>query len=203
MVIDHLGMVFYPEIDVLRVVGRLALPLFAYLVAEGTHRTSNREAYLSRLFALFVCSQFPYGLLVGDKLNIFLPLVVGGLATSYMIERKQLWSIGLLIAYVGFAHVQDISYGYIGPALVLVFAAGRPHLVVSSLVVAAIYFGHAELAGSHLSQMAVFVAPLVPVVVRWVHWRSPSRWRWAYWVYPVNLALFYLIAWQVGLTEGP
>lgn len=28
-----------------------------------------------------------------------------------------------------------------------------------------------------------------------------SNWRWAYWVYPVRLGVFYLIAAHMGITE--
>lgn len=201
MVVDHVGMVFYPEKDAIRIAGRLAMPLFAYLVAVGVHRTSNRDAYLCRLLALFVVSQFPYGLFVGTKLNVFLPLLIGALVASYMIERKWVWAGGLALAYAGFAHQHDISYGVTGPLLVVAFAATRAHLLASTGLAAAIFLVHGALSGSRFSQMAVFVVPLVPLVVHFVHWNTTSKWRWAYWVYPAHLALFYLFAWHLDITE--
>lgn len=201
MVVDHVGMVFFPNENAFRLVGRLAMPLFAYLVAEGVHRTSHREAYLCRLLALFVCSQFPYGLFVGAKLNIFLPLFVGALATTYIIERRWIWATALMLGYGGFAYQHEISYGVTGPLLVLAFSATRSHLIASTALAAGIFLAHGELSGSRFSQMAAFMVPLVPVVVRFVHWNSTSKWRWAYWVYPAHLALFYMIAWQMGIIQ--
>ena len=35
MLIDHIGMILFPNIAILRIIGRLAFPIFAYFVAEG------------------------------------------------------------------------------------------------------------------------------------------------------------------------
>lgn len=48
MVIDHVGYIFFPEEEWFRSVGRLAFPIFAYLIAEGTLRTSNKKQYSKR-----------------------------------------------------------------------------------------------------------------------------------------------------------
>lgn len=201
MAVDHVGMIFFPSDDVFRVIGRLAMPLFAYLVATGVERTQNRDAYLCRLLALFVCSQFIYGLFVGTKLNVFLPLLVGGLLAKLLIERNWGWASAVMAGYSGFALQHDISYGVTGPLLVLSFATLRNHLVVATAFGGLVLLLHGGISGSRFSEMAVFVMPLVPVVVRFVHWRSESSWRWAYWVYPGHLALLYVIAWHIGLTE--
>ena len=35
MALDHVGLVLFPRVEVFRILGRLALPLFAYMLAEG------------------------------------------------------------------------------------------------------------------------------------------------------------------------
>ena len=202
MVVDHVGMIFLPEIDALRVVGRMAMPLFAYLVAIGIHRTRDRAAYLIRLLALFVFSQIPYGLLVGTKLNVFLSLLVGAVAASYVVDRKPWWAFAVLAAFAGFTHQQSVSYGEVGPLLVVAFTATGGHALGSAGLATAIFAAHAALTGSQFSRMAMFVAPLMPLVLHLVHWRSTSRWRWAYWMYPAHLAVFYLIAYSLGITDS-
>lgn len=201
MVADHVGMIFFPQVEALRIVGRLSMPLFAYLVAVGIERTRDRSTYLCRLFTLFVFSQLPYGLFVGAKLNVFLSLAVGGMAASFLADRKPGWALALLAAFLGFTLQQPVSYGQVGPALVLAFAVlpGRP--VASTLLVAAVFATHGLLTGSHFSRIAIPVLPFVPLVVQYVHWRSPSRWRWAYWTYPFHLAFFYGVAWHLGITQ--
>ncbi len=60
MFIDHIGYFIYPEIRGLRVIGRIAFPIFAYMIAMGYIHTSNRKKYAKRLFLFALISQPPY-----------------------------------------------------------------------------------------------------------------------------------------------
>ena len=42
MLVAHVGEHLYPDVGFLRAIGRLALPLFAYMIAEGCLYTKNR-----------------------------------------------------------------------------------------------------------------------------------------------------------------
>ena len=42
MFIDHLGVIIFPDVYILRAVGRLAMPLFAWMLAEGCFYTKNK-----------------------------------------------------------------------------------------------------------------------------------------------------------------
>ena len=56
MLVDHIGKVLFPKIVCLRIIGRLAFPIFAFLVAEGCKYTRNKMKYwgLMTIFGL-VC----------------------------------------------------------------------------------------------------------------------------------------------------
>ena len=43
MFIDHLGLIFYPDLLWLRMLGRLSMPLFAFAIAEGCRYTRSEE----------------------------------------------------------------------------------------------------------------------------------------------------------------
>ena len=43
MLIDHVGMLLFPGVRVLRIIGRLAFPIFAYMIAEGCAHTRSRR----------------------------------------------------------------------------------------------------------------------------------------------------------------
>ena len=60
MTIDHIGWELFPEIRVLHILGRISLPLFAYMIAEGTYYTRNKARYFSLIFALGICFQIVY-----------------------------------------------------------------------------------------------------------------------------------------------
>ncbi|MFN2363319.1 MAG: TraX family protein, partial [Halarsenatibacteraceae bacterium] len=65
MLIDHIGSIIFPEYIILRVIGRLAFPLFAFLITEGYRHTSNINRYLVRLSIFALISQYPFWLAFG------------------------------------------------------------------------------------------------------------------------------------------
>lgn len=73
MLIDHIGVLFFPQYMIFRVIGRTAMPLYAYCIGRGyyysrMHGTLDR--YLKNVFWLLVASQIPYALIGGKGLNI-------------------------------------------------------------------------------------------------------------------------------------
>ena len=46
MVIDHIGYIIFPDILILRYIGRLAFPIYAFLIGEGCIYSKNKKKYL-------------------------------------------------------------------------------------------------------------------------------------------------------------
>jgi hypothetical protein len=63
MLIDHMGYVLFPGQFWMRIVGRIAFPLFAWYVARGFDRTRRRGRYLLRLRGWGLISQLPFVML--------------------------------------------------------------------------------------------------------------------------------------------
>ena len=73
MFIDHFGLMFYPQNMVYRAIGRLAMPLFAFMIAEGARYTRNKARHFCLLFGLGAICQIVYFVFSGDTyLNILL-----------------------------------------------------------------------------------------------------------------------------------
>lgn len=117
MSIDHIGAVLYPEFRFLRWIGRLAFPIFAYLLVLGLQNTRNIKKYFIRLFVFSLISQVPFFLAIGyepfESLNIFFTLSFGLLFVYYFKK-------GSVIAFVPmFASlVLPFDYGIYGIALI-------------------------------------------------------------------------------------
>ena len=60
MLIDHMGLLLFPSLEWMRWCGRLAMPLFAFFIAEGTRHTSDRKRYFLRTFLLGAACQLIY-----------------------------------------------------------------------------------------------------------------------------------------------
>lgn len=110
MLIDHIGVVFientrlysiesFQMLDVcIRLIGRIAFPLFAFLLVEGFQHTSNLRNYASRLLVFAFISEIPFDLAASGKLtwahqNVFFTLFYW----SSCIERITVRTDKLLI----------------------------------------------------------------------------------------------------------
>ena len=86
MTIDHVGAYLFPHVSILRHVGRLAFPLFSYLVCEGCMHTHNKARYLANMCAFGAVSQLVLSVGRGDLLlNIFCTLALS-VVTVYALQ---------------------------------------------------------------------------------------------------------------------
>ena len=62
MLIDHVGAILLPETVILRCIGRLAFPIFAFFIAEGYAHTRSFGRYLLRMAIWAAVSEIPFNL---------------------------------------------------------------------------------------------------------------------------------------------
>lgn len=79
MLMDHIG--FQYNIHFFRCVGRIAFPIFVFLICNGYRHTSNRWHYALRLGIFALISQVPFSLFCYNRLwqsngNVFVTLVL-------------------------------------------------------------------------------------------------------------------------------
>ena len=60
MALDHIGFVLFPTVMVFRYVGRLALPIFAFFIAEGCIHTRSKVKYFLQMLSLALFCQIFY-----------------------------------------------------------------------------------------------------------------------------------------------
>lgn len=71
MFIDHIGSVIFPNHFWLRYIGRIAFPIYAFLISEGLKKTSNIKKYLINLLMLAVTSEIFYDLCFNKNISLF------------------------------------------------------------------------------------------------------------------------------------
>ena len=60
MALDHIGIIFFPSMIIFRIIGRLAFPIFAFMIAEGCRYTRHKARYLLTLAGLGAVFQIVY-----------------------------------------------------------------------------------------------------------------------------------------------
>ncbi|WP_159884180.1 TraX family protein [Paenibacillus puerhi] len=194
MTIDHIGYVFFPNDQLWRIVGRIAFPVYAYLLVEGYKHTRNLGAYMLRLFLLFAVSQIPYmALFRTQEINVigtlFLALVV-----LWAADQPKVWLKALLIpACSAVLLLLDLDYGLYGLILVLIYRYIRSYVGVA-LHAAATFIFYNYVPVQYFSVPVSFfllseAAPKVRRAPVWL-WRS---------FYPLHLTVLWLI--RMGIQQ--
>lgn len=60
MFIDHMGLLLFPGVQIFRIIGRIAMPIFAFFIGEGCRYTSNKKKYFLSVFLLGLGCQLVY-----------------------------------------------------------------------------------------------------------------------------------------------
>lgn len=60
MLIDHIGLIFFPSDIRWRIIGRLAMPIFAYGIARGAFYTTSLKRYMKKMLLFSFVSQIPF-----------------------------------------------------------------------------------------------------------------------------------------------
>lgn len=118
MTIDHVGYFLFPEIRLLRLIGRLAFPIFAYLFTQSFRYTSNRNRLLGRLVLFAVLGQvliITAG--VSGFVNVLFLFVLAWMALQASDHGYAI--VGFLVAII--AEIAGVDYGAYGIFTILIF----------------------------------------------------------------------------------
>ena len=138
MSIDHIA--YYYGVnnpiayDLMRTVGRIAFPTFAFLLAEGFVYTRNRQLYMLNLFVFAVISEIPWLLMNHDNSHNVLFTLLAGVIGMYVIDsNRNRWVTLTFLILIGCSTlIAETDYSLNGYVLTLLFFMfrGRPSLQV-------------------------------------------------------------------------
>lgn len=165
MLLDHIG--FITGNMFLRAIGRIAFPIFVYLICNGFRHTSCRWRYALRLAIFALASQIPFSLLCSNSFtynsgNVFFTLLAAlsciwatDLLRSNKIGKWFCWLPVVLLC--GFYQVGWLrsDYGGRGVVLAIIFYLfdGKKwwqRLVVAVLSLAAVFYNQLTAVGMTL-----------------------------------------------------
>lgn len=132
MVVDHIGVLFFPTNIYLRAIGRLSYPLFAFMIAESAKYTKNKLKHFLMMFGLAIICQIVYFLFDNGSLYMCI-LVTFSISTlclyalhffkNKLFDSNAKWTgktlsalvfiLSIFGAYV-FCRLFQVDYGFIG-----------------------------------------------------------------------------------------
>jgi len=123
----------YQIYNICRKIGRVAFPLFCFLLVEGFIHTSNRKKYILRLAIFAIISEIPFNLAVNNQLidpstfNVFFTLLLGFLAIWGMevLRDKPMFMLLPPIAAGFIAYFIQCDYDYRGIILIVILYVFR------------------------------------------------------------------------------
>ena len=211
MLIDHTGAVF-PEStpEYFRWIGRIAFPIFAYMVAQGCKHTRNINKYLLRLGIFAIVSEIPFDIALMhyygvdgalnlninflSHTNVFYTLFLGVACIAAYEKFKQkmpAWlAISAALPFILAAFVLQSDYSVFGVGLILLLYIANPESKVARTVILAVGVIYLYRFNLMLMLFALVSAALVFLY----NGRQGPKVKWAFYVfYPAHISVLAVI----------
>ncbi len=197
MTLDHIGVQLLPQYPIFRLLGRFALPIFAYMIAEGCAHTKNRRRYLLQMAGLALGCQLVYFFAMGSLYQCILVTFSLSVLLIYAFDtgKPAAMLAGLTAVYFlteilpGLLPRTDyaVDYGFLGVLLPVVIYLGREKrekllwCAAGLTALGLVYGGVQWFALLTLIPLALYNGK-----------RGSRRMKWVfYWYYPLHLVVIY------------
>ena len=205
MATDHVGNILYPDLLFLQMIGRLSLPIFAYLIVLGVESTKNPRKYIITLLSFALISQLPYFLAFNiqpfERLNILFSLFLSAV-TIYFYNKKDLLAfVPLLLSII---LPTEGSYYVVLTAVGMKLLKENPKL--GSLVLFALNIQFLLVSSDTNTQIQILSLLAVPLILLHAkNWLKKEKLiaensfaysirKYAFYLfYPLHLALLFLV----------
>lgn len=196
----------------MRMIGRVAFPIFIFLMVEGLGRTRNRWKYLGRMALFAVISEIPFNLALTGQVwstqyqSVYFTLSIGLLAMIVCdtleermrhhlkrVVRIMYWPLLVVIAVLAavLAERLNTDYGAIGIICIMVIYVSRRNKIAQTIAGATVFIWE-------------MTAPLAFIPVWFYNGKRGLKLKYLFYIfYPAHLLILYLISYFMGLGAYP
>lgn len=207
MLLDHAGLSLFPSLGALRFAGRIAFPIYCFLLCEGFVHTKDLRAYGRRLLLFAILSEIPFDLLIFGRLsspmeqNVLFSLLFAlmALVCADTLRARPMQALLACAALAVCAMALRLSFGWLGIALCLCFAFSRENrarMLLLSACALSLYALSLLLSGVDRSWALTAFGALLSLPLILLYNGTPGpRGKWLsfafYAAYPAHLLLLY------------
>lgn len=202
MIIDHYGAIFQSSQLIFRIIGRLAFPIYCFLIVEGYFHTKNVKKYALKLLVFALISEIPFdyaffGRIDWSHQNIFFTLFIG-LVSIHLLEKYKIQnnfnSLAIILVAGAIATVLKTDYNFIGIIYILAFYKTKDFSPLKRiLTVATVMFITNYLSTSFIQQYSLLALPILLLYNGKLGLKIKALQIFFYIAYPLHLAIFALI----------
>jgi len=197
MVTDHIGAILFPEYRLLRVIGRLAFPIFAFLLVVGFHHTRDVWKYLLRLAIFAVVTEVIFDMAFFGKVldfshqNVFFTLALG-ILMLILFEKSFGWPVKLTTAVICMLAADLIRCDYSSGGLILILCIHLAYKRSVWLRALSVVAGNMVIALPALGIQLYGCLAAVPIAL--YNGREGRKMKYFFYVfYPLHLLILFIL----------
>jgi len=189
MIIDHIGFGFFPDMPILRIIGRIAMPIFVFGIAEGYHYTSDLKRYVTRLVVFGLIAQIPFMFFFDTfEFNIIFSLAFS-LYFIYFIDKKKYFLAGALLILVAIIPIEYGIYGVLTAWIFYQFRGQEVKILLAQSILLLTNFVFSLVFVQLFAILGVLIILFFPKKKFKIYLHK----QFFYWFYPVHLLILFII----------
>ncbi len=196
----------YVVYNIMRMVGRIAFPIYCFLLVQGFTYTKNRMKYAARMIIFAVISEIPFDLLFRSTplefgyQNVFFTLFLGLLAMigiNWVEENRE--TINALFRIL-------LTFAIIAGCMAMASNMHTDYAAIGILCIIVLYLFRKSKRYQILAGCAVFIweltAPLAFIPIGFYNGKRGWNLKYFFYLfYPVHLLLLYLLCMALGIAS--
>ncbi len=205
MLVDHIGLIFFPDIRWIRYIGRLAMPLYGYCIARGFYCAKEHgtiKKYVYNLVLLTIAAEVPYCIMEQKPaLDIGLTWLLA-VAVLYTLEsdtespKKYIITGAILLFAAGLYHFISFDFGIYGVLTAvfmyyLMIKKEDPYSMFLALVI--LWAFYVLVMRKSFEQFFAVFSIFFIVLLKPFDKKINIPGKLYYWFYPVHMAILLII----------